>query len=200
MLNLSIKKAEKKAPEILTSQEVNLLLEQPEAHEMKGCRDKAMLEVLYATGIRVSELVELNIEDINLELGFIRCHSKEKSRTIPLYPTAVKCLQLYLNEVRPFITNSNSQNALFINFSGSRLTRQGFWKIIKKYTASAHINKKITPHTLRHSFAAHLLENGADIKFIQEILGHSDIATTQMYAQMLSNRYRQMYISHHPRA
>lgn len=198
--DISVKKAERKSPEILTNKEVDLLLAQPNQKDMKGCRDRAMLELLYATGIRVSELVELNVQDVNFDLGFIRCNAKAKARTIPLYPVAVRCVMTYLKEVRPYITNSNSQDALFINFSGSRLSRQGFWKIIKKYTQSAHINKRITPHTLRHSFSAHMLENGADIKFIQEILGHSDIATTQMYAKMLTNRVRQIYISHHPRA
>ena len=193
-------KPQKKLPEILTGDEVELLLEQPNSVGMKGCRDKAMLELLYASGIRVSELISLNVTDVNLQGNFIRCAGKGKERIIPLYPKAVKALSTYIETVRPSMISSLDETALFVNLSGERMSRQGFWKIIKQYQAKANINKDITPHTLRHSFAAHLLENGADLKSIQEMLGHSDISSTQIYTQVVNQNLRKVYNNSHPRA
>lgn len=190
---------QKRLPEILTNEEVELLLKQPSCEDFKGCRDKAMLEVLYATGIRVSELVALNVNDINTDLCVLCCHSENKSsRVIPVYQEAVSAVSFYLTKSVGYLEGSNG--ALFVNFGGGRLTRQGFWKIIKQYADKAEIKKSITPHTLRHSFAAHLLENGADLKSIQEMLGHSDISSTHIYARIVKNRYREVYDKCHPRA
>ncbi|MDR3552372.1 MAG: tyrosine recombinase [Clostridia bacterium] len=189
----------KQLPEILSNEEVELLLRQPVCDDFKGYRDRAMLELLYATGIRVSELTALNRVDVNILLGILNCRSSQNSRVIPIYPEAVRAVEDYLEDAKGLIgTEGNS--ALFINHGGSRLTRQGFWKIIKHYSAQAGIKKRITPHTLRHSFAAHLLENGADLKFIQEMLGHADISSTQVYAQIIKNRYREVYNKCHPKA
>ncbi|MDR3644042.1 MAG: tyrosine recombinase [Clostridia bacterium] len=189
----------KQLPEILSNEEVELLLRQPVCDDFKGYRDRAMLELLYATGIRVSELTALNRVDVNILLGILNCRSSQNSRVIPIYPEAVRAVEDYLENAKGLIgTEGNS--ALFINHGGSRLTRQGFWKIIKHYSAQAGIKKRITPHTLRHSFAAHLLENGADLKFIQEMLGHADISSTQVYAQIIKNRYREVYNKCHPKA
>lgn len=193
-------KVAKKAPQILTSKEIEMLLAQPSTHSVKGIRDKAMLELLYATGIKVSELINLNLNDINLQLSFIRCGSKSKERFIPIYPLAVKSLSNYIEKSRKLLVLHPDEPALFVNIAGERLTRQGFWKILKNYAKSAKIYKDITPHTLRHSFAAHLLENGADIHDIQEILGHSDISSTQRYAQFLKNKMKNSYMKYHPRA
>jgi integrase/recombinase XerD len=200
LIDIKLTHEKKQLPEILTSEEANLLLSKPNCVDFKGYRDKAMLEVLYATGIRVTELISLNIKDINLELGVLICHGEEKSRTIPLYPVAVKSVMDYLYQAKSYINIDNNDNAIFVNISGNRLTRQGFWKIIKSYAALAGIKKCITPHTLRHSFAAHLLENGADLKSVQEMLGHCDISSTQIYTQILKNRYRDVYNKCHPRA
>ena len=197
---IQLKRAEKKLPQILTGKEVELLLEQPKCTDMKGYRDKAMLELLYATGIRVSELISLNVEDVNLPAGFIRCSGAGKLRTIPLYPAAVRAVQTYLTEIRPNMIADPMETALFVNLSGERMSRQGFWKIIKHYQQTANISKDITPHTLRHSFAAHLLENGADLKSIQEMLGHSDISSTQIYAQLVKQNLKSVYNKYHPRA
>ena len=166
-------KVERKLPHILTAKEVELFLEQPDASDAKGCRDLAMLELLYATGIRVSELIGLNLDNVNLSASFIRCSSRGKERIIPLYPAAVRALQDYLEHVRPQVIEHVDERALFVNMNGERMSRQGFWKIIKHYQETAGIQKDITPHTLRHSFAAHLLENGADLHSIQEMLGHA---------------------------
>ena len=193
-------KAEHKLPQILTSKEVELLLEQPECTDMKGYRDRAMLELLYATGIRVSELIGLNTSDINLPAGVIRCTSKGKERMIPLYPAAVKALNEYVEFIRPQMIADPDEHALFVNVSGERMSRQGFWKIIKSYQAKAHIEKTITPHTLRHSFAAHLLENGADLHAIQEMLGHADISSTQVYSHLVKKQLKDIYNKAHPRA
>jgi integrase/recombinase XerD len=191
---------EKKAlPEILTNEEVERLLSQPSCVDFKGYRDKAMLEVLYATGIRVSELVSLNVNDINLGLGILYCRNGPHHRAIPIYDEAVKSVSQYLFQARGILGGGEGE-PIFVNLSGNRLTRQGFWKIIKMYSDRAAIKKRITPHTLRHSFAAHLLENGADLKSIQEMLGHADISSTQVYAQILKNRYRDVYNKCHPRA
>ena len=179
-------KVERKLPQILTSKEVELFLEQPDAADAKGCRDKAMLELLYATGIRVSELIGLDLEHLNLSAGFVRCPGRGKERIIPLYQAAVRALGDYVLHVRPQMLERPNEQALFVNMSGERMSRQGFWKIIKHYQEKAGICKDITPHTLRHSFAAHLLENGADLRSIQEMLGHADISSTQIYTQLVS--------------
>ena len=198
--SIHLAKVEKKLPQILTGREVELLLEQPKCTDAKGYRDKAMLELLYATGIRVSELISLNVEDVNLPAGFIHCAGSGKSRMIPLYPTAVRAIQNYLTQIRPSMIADPTEQALFVNLSGERMSRQGFWKIIKHYQQTANIQKEITPHTLRHSFAAHLLENGADLKSIQEMLGHSDISSTQIYAQIVKQNLKTVYNKFHPRA
>lgn len=193
-------KAEKKLPQILTSREVELLLEQPKCTDMKGYRDKAMLEMLYATGMRVSEMISLNEEDVNLSASFVKCEGGGKFRIIPLYPVAVKALTTYMKEIRPKMVSDPSEEALFVNVNGDRMTRQGFWKIIKHYQETAQISKDITPHTLRHSFAAHLLENGADLRSLQEMLGHSDISSTQIYTQVVKQNLKNVYNKYHPRA
>ena len=193
-------KVEKKLPQILTGREVELLLEQPQCTDPKGYRDKAMLELLYATGIRVSELISLNVEDVNVPAGFIRCVGSGKARMIPLYPAAVRAIQTYIHQIRPSMIADPTEAALFVNLSGERMSRQGFWKIIKHYQQTAGIQKDITPHTLRHSFAAHLLENGADLRSIQEMLGHSDISSTQIYAQIVKQNLKSVYNKFHPKA
>ena len=198
--NVSAAKAERHLPQILTSQEVELFLEQPQCTDMKGYRDHAMLELLYATGIRVSELIALNSSDLNLSAGFIRCVGKKKERMIPLYPAAVKALREYVEVIRPNMIASPEEEALFVNMNGERMSRQGFWKIIKYYQEKAHIEKDITPHTLRHSFAAHLLENGADLRAIQEMLGHTDISSTQIYTHLINRKLKDVYNKAHPRA
>jgi len=197
---VSSAKVERKYPEILTSKEVELFLEQPQCVDAKGFRDHAMLELLYATGIRVSELTTLNLEDLNLAAGFIRCSSKGKERIIPLYRTAVKALQDYVWKIRPQLVLDEEENALFVNMNGERMSRQGFWKIIKLYQGKAGIEKEITPHTLRHSFAVHLLENGADLRSIQEMLGHADISSTQIYTHVMKGNLKDVYQKAHPRA
>lgn len=193
-------KSTQKLPQILSSKEVDLLLAQPECIDAKGYRDRAMLELLYATGIRVTELIDLNISDVNLTEGVIRCHSRDKERYIPMYPKAVKALSDYLELVRPQMIAMPDEEALFVNVGGERMSRQGFWKLIKHYQKKAKIDKEITPHTLRHSFAAHLLENGADIHAIQEMLGHADISSTQVYSQLVKKQLKDVYNMAHPRA
>ena len=193
-------KSEKKYPEILTNREVELFLEQPQCVDAKGIRDHAMLELLYATGMRVSELIALDLDDLNLMAGFVRCESKGRERIIPLYRTAIKALGDYVSQVRPQIIANNDEPALFVNMNGDRMSRQGFWKIIKYYQERAGIQKEITPHTLRHSFAVHLLENGADLRAIQEMLGHADISSTQVYTHVVKNKLKDVYIKAHPRA
>lgn len=193
-------KVERKYPEILTAKEVELFLEQPECVDAKGFRDHAMLELLYATGIRVSELIGLDVNDVNLSVGFVRCRSKEKERIVPLYPAAVKALEDYVRDIRPRLIADEGENALFVNMSGERMSRQGFWKIIKYYQEKAGIEKDITPHTLRHSFAVHLLENGADLRSIQEMLGHADISSTQIYTHVIKKQLKDVYNKAHPRA
>ena len=193
-------KVERKYPEILTNREVELFLEQPKCVDEKGFRDHAMLELLYATGIRVSELIGLNVNDVNLSAGFIRCQSKGKERIVPLYPAAVKALEDYVKDIRPRIVADEEEQALFVNMNGERMSRQGFWKIIKHYQEKAGIQKDITPHTLRHSFAAHLLENGADLRAIQEMLGHADISSTQIYTHVIKKQLKDVYNKAHPRA
>ena len=193
-------RAERKFPQILTGKEVELFLEQPRCEDPKGYRDHAMLELLYATGIRVSELISLDLDDVNLAAGFIRCTGRGKERIIPLYSTAVKALTDYIRDIRPQIVPDPRETALFVNMSGERMSRQGFWKIIKYYQEKAQINKDITPHTLRHSFAAHLLENGADLRSIQEMLGHADISSTQIYSHLVKQKLQDVYHKAHPRA
>lgn len=198
--NIKADKREKKLPRILTGDEVELFLKQPKGDSLKGYRDKAMLELLYATGIRVSELISLDLTDVNVDVGFIRCKNNKGERIIPLYSTAVIALKEYLLSARPLLISNDSEYALFVNLNGDRMTRQGFWKIIKQYQNSANISTEITPHTLRHSFAAHLLENGADIDLIKEMMGHADISSTMVYTQLLKNNLKSDYIKFHPRA
>ena len=193
-------RAERKLPAILSNHEVDLFLEQPDPSDSKGCRDKAMLELLYATGIRVSELISLDVQDLNLSASFLRCRGRSKERVVPLYKGAVRVMAAYINDVRPQLLENPGETALFVNMNGERMSRQGFWKIVKCYQDKAGIHKDITPHTLRHSFAAHLLENGADLKSIQEMLGHADISATQIYAQVINQKLRDVYVMAHPRA
>ena len=197
---IRVERGEKKLPQILTGQEVELLLAQPACVDAKGYRDRAMLEVMYATGIRVTELIELNVSDVNLELSILKVGGSKKTRAIPLYPAALKALSMYLKDVRSIMVADPSEKALFVNVSGERMSRQGFWKIIKFYQEKAGIQKDITPHTLRHSFAVHLLENGADIGSVQEMMGHSDISSTQMYTHMINQKLKSVYEKCHPKA
>lgn len=193
-------RAERKLPQILTGKEVELFLEQPRCVDAKGYRDHAMLELLYATGIRVTELISLDLDDVNLAGGFLHCSSRGKERIIPLYAGAVKALSDYIKKIRPQIVSETDETALFVNMSGDRMSRQGFWKIIKYYQEKAQIKKEITPHTLRHSFAAHLLENGADLHSLQEMLGHADISSTQIYSHLVKQKLQDVYHKAHPRA
>ena len=193
-------KIEKRVPSVLTSNEVALLLEQPKNVDLKGTRDKAMLEFAYATGMRVTEIISLNIEDVNLDTGYVTCKSSKKERTIPIGNMSLKALKEYILNARPTMIKNESEKALFVNVNGQRLTRQGFWKIIKYYKEQAHIEKDITPHVLRHSFATHLLQNGADLKSIQTMLGHSDILSTQIYMQFQDESLKNIYKKAHPRA
>ena len=198
--DIHVERGEKRLPQILTGKEVELLLSQPACVDPKGYRDKAMLEVMYATGIRVTELIDLNCEDVNLDLGIVRCDGAKKSRAIPLYPAALRALAVYLRDVRPVMIADPNETALFVNISGGRMSRQGFWKILKFYQAKAGIEKEITPHTLRHSFAVHLLENGADLGSLQELMGHSDISSTQLYTHMVNHKLKSVYEKCHPKA
>ena len=193
-------KVEKKIPSVLTAEEVELLLEQPSSVDLKGIRDKAMLEFAYATGMRVTEIISLNIEDVNLEEGYVVCNSKNKKRNIPLGSMSLNALKEYIEGSRPILIKTEEENALFVNVNGKRLTRQGFWKIVKYYQEQANITKDITPHVLRHSFATHLLKNGADLKSIQAMLGHSDISSTQVYMQFKNENLKDIYNKAHPRA
>jgi integrase/recombinase XerD len=201
-LNMESPKLVKRLPKVLSIQEVETLLEAPEISTPYGMRDKAMLEVLYATGMRVSELISLNAGHVNLGMGFVRCIGKgSKERIIPLGRIAAKWLNDYTQAMRhQLLRESKADDALFINHLGTRLTRQGFWKIIKKYGREARILKEITPHTLRHSFATHLLDNGADLRAVQEMLGHADISTTQIYTHVSKTRMKEVYNRTHPRA
>jgi len=193
-------KIEKRVPSILTSSEVELLLEQPKNVDLKGIRDKAMLEFAYATGMRVTEIISLNIEDVNLEDAFVVCQNRTSKRIIPLGNLSLKALTDYISNAREIMIKDEKEKALFVNVNGKRLTRQGFWKIIKYYKEQAHITKEITPHVLRHSFATHLLQNGADLKSIQTMLGHSDILSTQIYMQFQDETIKNAYRKAHPRA
>ena len=198
--DIHVDRGEKKLPQILTGREIELLLAQPVCVDAKGYRDKAMLEVLYATGIRVTELIDLNIEDVNLSQGIIKCAGAKKVRSIPLYPGALKALKAYVRDVRSTMLADPEENALFVNVNGTRMSRQGFWKILKHYQETAHIEKEITPHTLRHSFAVHLLENGADLGSLQELMGHCDISSTQMYTHMINQKLKSVYEKCHPKS
>lgn len=191
-------RVEKKLPETLTVEEVNLLLEQPGGKTPKELRDKAMLELLYATGMRVSELVALRLQDVNLTMGYICCRDGEKERIIPIETAAETALVQYIKEARPHLCGETDY--LFTNCQGGSMTRQGFWKIIKHYAAMAGIEKDITPHMIRHSFATHLVDNGADLRAVQEMLGHSDISTTQIYMKKSAVRLKEVYDQAHPRA
>ena len=193
-------KIEKRVPSVLTSNEVALLLEQPKNVDLKGIRDKAMLEFAYATGMRVTEIISLNVEDVNLETGYVTCKSGKKERTVPVGNMSLKALKEYMLKARGTMIKDEEEKALFVNVNGQRLTRQGFWKIIKYYKEQAHIEKEITPHVLRHSFATHLLQNGADLKSIQTMLGHSDILSTQIYMQFQDETLKNIYRKAHPRA
>lgn len=191
-------RVERKMPEILSIAEVDLLLRQPKTDTPKGIRDKAMLEMLYATGIRVSELIHLKTQDVNLMMGYITCRD-EKERIVPFGEPAKKALEQYLGSARAALMHGREDNVLFVNCSGGPMSRQGFWKILKSYAKSAGITADITPHTLRHSFATHLLQNGADLKSVQEMMGHADISTTQMYLHLGVNKIRDVYRKTHPR-
>jgi integrase/recombinase XerD len=198
--NIQAPKIEKRVPSILTAKEVELLLEQPQNVDLKGIRDKAMLEFAYATGMRVTEIISLNLEDVNFEEAYVSCKTGTKQRNIPLGTMSLKALKDYVEEARPYLIKDESVKSLFVNINGKRLTRQGFWKIVKYYKEQAHITKEITPHVLRHSFATHLLQNGADLKAIQSMLGHSDISSTQVYMQFQDEGLKNVYRNTHPRA
>ena len=193
-------KINKRVPNILTSKGVELLLDQPKDVDLKGTRDKAMLEFAYATGMRVTEMISLNIDDVKLDEGYVVCKGRNKSRNIPLGSMSLKALKEYMEDSRPYLIRDEEEPALFVNISGTRLTRQGFWKIVKYYKEQAHIEKDITPHVLRHSFATHLLQNGAELKAIQTMLGHSDISSTQVYRQFQDVGIKNEYKKAHPRA
>lgn len=200
VIEVHVDRGDKKTPQILSSREIELLLSQPVCVDPKGYRDKAMLEVMYATGIRVTELINLDVSDVNLDLGLIKCTGAKKTRAIPLYPAALRALTVYMDNVRSAMVADPDEQALFVNVGGIRMSRQGFWKILKHYQATAHIDKEITPHTLRHSFAVHLLENGADIGSVQELMGHSDVSSTQIYTHMINQKIKSVYAKCHPKA
>ncbi len=198
---LDTPRKEKVLPKYLTVEEVERLLQAPDSSTAKGCRDKAMLELLYASGMRVSELISLRVSDVSFEMACVRCFGKgAKERVIPLGQYALQALTKYIQVCRPRVANNWQTDLLFLNKTGKGLTRQGFWKIIKKYGQEAGITADLTPHVLRHSFATHLLSNGADLRAIQEMLGHADIATTQIYTHLLGDQMLDVYQSAHPRA
>lgn len=200
-LEIESPRIEKKLPRVLTTTEIDKLLCQPAPGEHNGLRDKAMLELLYASGIRVTELVSLDISDFDPQVGFLRCSGKGmKERIVPIGSVAINCVNEYVVKTRSRLLKYNGEKALFVNQHGNRMTRQGFWKILKKYARKSDIKGEITPHTLRHSFATHLLENGADLRSVQEMLGHSDISTTQIYTQVTRKKIREIYDQSHPRA
>lgn len=197
--NLVAPKVEKKEISVLSESEVETLLSQPNLSDLKGQRDKAMLEVLYSTGIRVTELVSLNISDLNINAAHIKVKKKSKERIIPLGNTTIKYLKEYVENVRPLLIKVEDEPSLFINANGQKMTRQGFWKILKQYKEQAKIDKELTPHTIRHSFAVHMLQNGAEIKLVQELLGHTDVASTLMYTHVADMKLRDEYLKAHPR-
>lgn len=198
--SLETPKVEKKLPSILTLKEVECLLNQPDISDAKGIRDKAMLEVLYATGMRVTELITLKTDDVNLDMEYILCRTENKTRVIPLGSKAIDSVIIYLNKARNSMVRNENEAILFVNCFGKPMTRQGFWKIIKAYADKAGIDDEITPHILRHSFAYHLIENGADLQSVQEMMGHSDISTTQMYSRINRSKLKEVYNRTHPRA
>ncbi len=191
-------KVEKKAPNVLTVEEVTLLLQQPRGKSPKEIRDKAMLELLYGTGLRVSELISLKVDDPNLSMGYIECNCAGKSRIIPIEDAAIAALKEYLEDARPKMAKQSEY--LFVNVKGEEMSRQGFWKLLKAYAKKAHIEKDITPHMIRHSFASHMVNNGADLHAVQEMLGHSDISTTQIYLSGKLGHLKEVYDKAHPRA
>ena len=193
-------KIEKKAPSVLSTEEIELLLEQPKGADLKSIRDKAMLEFAYATGMKVTEIISLNVNDVDFEEGVVYCKNGNKERKIPLGTMSLKALQEYVEKARPIMIHEETETSLFVNANGRRLTRQGFWKIVKYYKEQAHIETDITPHVLRHSFATHLLQNGADLKAIQTMLGHSDISSTQVYMKFQDESIKSIYRKAHPRA
>lgn len=199
-LGIHLPKVEKKLPQVLSPGEMERLLEQPVPSDIKGIRDKAMLELLYATGIRVTELLELDINEVNLEIGFIHCEKAGTDRIIPFGKLCTEALTAYVQKARPLLSEDPREQALFLNLSGQRMSRQGFWKLLKQYAKEAGIEKSITPHTLRHSFAAHLLENGADLHSVQSMLGHADVSTTQIYVHLVNSKLQEVYAKAHPRA
>ncbi|MBE7034713.1 MAG: site-specific tyrosine recombinase XerD [Ruminococcaceae bacterium] len=200
-LSVRTQKVKKKLPRVMTTGEVERLLEVPVCRDVKGFRDKAMLELLYATGLRVSELLALDVADVNLDIGFIHCTGTDgRERIIPMGKISTEALSSYLQQARPMQPHHEEEPALFLNLQGRRMTRQGFWKLLKQYAVAAGIEMEITPHVLRHSFAAHLLENGADIHSIQSMLGHADIATTKVYMQLANTKLKDVYAKAHPRA
>ena len=198
--SLATPKIEKKPPKVLSNDDVDKLLSQPKLTDNKGIRDKAMLELLYATGIRVSELINLNIDDINLNMGYIKCANSKGERVIPVGYKAITALTLYIETARNEMVSDINENALFVNCSGGRISRQGFWKIIKLYQNMSGIEEEITPHSLRHSFAAHLIENGADLMSLKTMMGHTDISSTKVYTCFLDEKIRNVYEKAHPRA
>lgn len=200
VMDVHVSRGDKKLPQILTGREIELLLSQPSCVDAKGFRDKAMLEVMYATGVRVSELLALDLDDVNLDQGIIKCNGAKKSRIVPLYPAALRSLTVYVQQIRDSLVVDSGEKALFVNVSGIRMSRQGFWKILKHYQQLARIDKEITPHTLRHSFAVHLLENGADLGSVQALMGHCDISSTQLYTQMVNQKLKSVYDKCHPKA
>ena len=193
---INMPKIEKKAPMVLTSDEVEILLSQPKSNDLKGIRDKAMLEFVYATGMKVSEIINLDLKDVNLVDSYVVCNEGYSKRVVPLGRISKEALVEYLDNSRPYLLKTEDEKPLFVNIMGNRLTRQGFWKIIKQYQEQAHIDKEITPHVLRHSFATHLLQNGADMRAVQTMLGHTDIASTQVYMKLIDDQYKE----NHPRA
>ena len=193
---INMPKIEKKAPMVLTSDEVEILLSQPKSNDLKGIRDKAMLEFAYATGMKVSEIINLDLKDVNLVDSYVVCNEGYSKRVVPLGRISKEALVEYLDNSRPYLLKTEDEKPLFVNIMGNRLTRQGFWKIIKQYQEQAHIDKEITPHVLRHSFATHLLQNGADMRAVKKMLGHTDIASTQVYMKLIDDQYKE----NHPRA
>lgn len=199
-LDIMPPKTIRKVPIILSKEQVELLLMQPDSSKPIGKRDKAILELLYATGIRVTELISLQVEDVNLLLSYIRCKVKKKNRIIPIGSKAKEALMIYLEQGRNKLLQQDTEETLFLNYNGKQMSRQGVWKIIKGYTLQAGIEEDVTPHTLRHAFAAHLIENGADLHAVQEMMGHADISTTQIYTKRLENKLKIVYNQAHPRA